>query len=104
MSALAPAQGGSKSEGEAREARRLARQDWQMKRYDLGHEPSDDLSKTTSPQERLAMVWPLTKLSWRLAGRQIPDYARCDVPGRVVRSSGAGWRSVKERTSPVSRR
>ena len=75
-------------EREAREARRLTRQSWPIHRYRLGDEPVDDLSETTSPGERLAMVWPLTVLSWRLASREIPAYERRDMPGRVIRSRG----------------
>ena len=56
-----------------------------MRRYDLGAEPGEDLSGQTTPSERLAMVWSLTLLSWRLAGRPIPDYERFQMPGRVVR-------------------
>lgn len=89
MKTVAPRQKASTSEREAREARRLTRQSWPIRRYNLGDEPSDDLSETTSPGERLAMVWPLTVLSWRLASREIPAYERCDTPGRVIRSSGA---------------
>lgn len=60
-----------------------------MRRYDLGGEPGDDLSDRTTPSERLAMVWPLTVLSWRLAGRPLPDYERSEIPGRLVRSDAS---------------
>ena len=74
------------SASESREARRLRRQTWPIRRFDLGAEPSDDLSGTTSAAERLAMVWPLTLVAWRIAGRSIPEYERSMTPGRVVRS------------------
>jgi hypothetical protein len=67
-------------------ARRAARAAWAIRRYALGEEPSEDLSAHTTASERLAMVWPLTVLSWRLAGREIPVYERRDMPGRVVRT------------------
>ena len=73
-------------ENEARERRRRARQAWPIRRYNLGEEPSEDLSETTTAAERLAMIWPLTVLSWRLAGRDIPEYKREDMPGTVLRS------------------
>ncbi len=77
-------------EGARRETRRRCRQAWPIRRFALGAEPSDDLSDRTSAAERLAMVWPLTLLSWRLAGRTMPDYERSAMPGRVVRSSASG--------------
>jgi hypothetical protein len=61
-----------------------------MRRYDLGSEPGDDLGAQTTASERLAMVWPLTALSWRLAGRPIPDYDRSRMPGSIVRSDATG--------------
>ena len=64
--------------------RRAARARWPIQRYALGEEPSEDLSAHTTASERLAMVWPLTVLSWRLAGREIPTYERRDMPGRLV--------------------
>ena len=70
----------------ARADRRRARREWPIRRYDLGHEPLDDLRAHTTASERLAMVWPLTLVSWRLAGREIPDYERADTPGSLLRS------------------
>jgi len=72
-------------EKESRERRRRARQAWPIRRFKLGEEPSEDLSETTTAAERLAMIWPLTLLSWRLAGRDIPDYERGEMPGRLLR-------------------
>lgn len=69
-----------------RKQRRLERVNWPIRRFDLGSEPSDDLSDVTSAAERLAMVWPLTLQSWRLSGRDLPDYLRSEAPGRVVRA------------------
>jgi hypothetical protein len=67
-------------------ARRAAeRKKWPIRRYQLGDEPSDDLSATTTAAERLAMVWQLTFEAWRLAGRDIPSYSREATPGRVIR-------------------
>ena len=71
-------------EDQALADRRRARRNWPIRRYDLGHEPSDDLSAHTSAAERLAMVWPLTLVSWALAGRQIPDYERENTPGTLL--------------------
>lgn len=74
----------------AREGRRRDRLTWPLRRYELGAEPGDDLSAQTTAGERLAMVWPLTVLSWRLAGRSIPSYDRSRMPGAVVRSDAPG--------------
>ncbi len=45
---------------EQEEQRRKARASWPIRRFRLGEEPSDDLSDSTTPEERLAMMWPLT--------------------------------------------
>jgi len=80
---------GSESERRELETRRLARRSWPIRRYALGEEPPENLSATTSADQRLAMVWPLTVLSWRLAGLEIPDYERRRAPGVVRRSAEA---------------
>ena len=55
--------------------------------YRLGEEPGDDLSASTTPEERLAMVWELTMRAWALSGRPIPSYERSEMPV-VVRRPG----------------
>ena len=70
---------------EARKARAAARRDWPVRKFRLGHEPGDDLSATTTAEERLAMMWPLAMEAWTLAGRPIPDYERRNAPIRVIR-------------------
>ena len=72
-------------EADSREDRRQDRGSWPVRRYPLGHEPGDDLSAETTPQQRLAMVWELTLRAYRLAGRPLPRYARSEMPGRVLR-------------------
>ena len=62
-----------------------ARSNWPVKVYRLGEEPSSDLSESTSPEERLAMMWELAERSWVLAGRSFPEYDRENVPGQVLR-------------------
>ena len=56
-----------------------------MKVYRLGEEPSNDLSESTSPEERLTMMWELAERGWVLAGRSFPDYDRENIPGQVLR-------------------
>lgn len=73
--------------GDDSESRRraAARSGWPVSVHRLGEEPGDDLSATTTAEERLAMVWPLTLEAWRLAGRELPAYERSEMPVRVVR-------------------
>ena len=58
---------------------------WPIRRYRLGAEPSDDLSDSTTPEERLAMMWPLAREGWLLAGRPLPMYSRENLPSRIFR-------------------
>ncbi len=62
-----------------------SRSDWPIRRYRIGEEPSDDLSDATTPEERLAMMWPLAVEGWSLTGRDLPTYARGDTPARLFR-------------------
>jgi len=43
----------------------------------------DDLSASTSVEERLGMMWPLSRDAWLLSGRSIPAYARDQTPVRL---------------------
>ena len=65
-----------------RRARALARRSWPVRKLRLGDEPGDDLSATTTAEERLAMMWPLAVEAWSLTGRSIPEYPREDTPVR----------------------
>ena len=79
----------------ARAERRAARRDWPIRVYKLGEEPSDDLSATTTAEERLAMMWELAEQGWALAGRPFPEYLRSEMPIRVVPSPVKTRRSRK---------
>ena len=70
---------------EARRQRAEARASWPIRRYRLGSEPSDDLSATTTPEQRLAMMWELALQAWQLTGHQLPTYSRSEIPGKLVR-------------------
>ncbi|MCU0223760.1 MAG: hypothetical protein MUF27_06760 [Acidobacteria bacterium] len=70
--------------------RAAARRSWPVRKYELGTEPADDLSAITTPEERLAMMWPLALEAWELAGRPLPGYARNETPVRCVRGGVAG--------------
>ncbi len=65
--------------------RAAARRAWPVRTCRLGEEPSEDLSSTTTPEQRLEMMWPLALEAWALSGRPIPSYSRRDAPIRVVR-------------------
>jgi hypothetical protein len=72
---------------QGRSERAAERRSWPVRRYRLGAEPGDDFRGVTSAQERLAMMWELAIQSWRLGGRELPEYTREQTPGRVVRPS-----------------
>lgn len=74
--------------GDHTERRRRAAQraSWPVHRHALGEEPDDDLAALTTPEERLAMMWELSRSAWLLSGREIPTYDRDQAPGRVIRS------------------
>jgi len=69
-----------------RNRRRAARADWPVARYRLGDEPSDDLSASTTPTQRIAMMRPLAESAWLVAGRALPTYDRSTAPVRVFRA------------------
>jgi hypothetical protein len=62
-----------------------SRAHWPIRRYALGSEPGDDLSQTTTPSARLAMMWGLAQEGWALAGRTLPTYDRAHAPTRLYR-------------------
>jgi hypothetical protein len=70
---------------EAGERRRAARAHWPIARFPLGQEPPDDLSETTTPAQRVAMMWGLAEEAWRVAGRPLPTYDRTTLPARLFR-------------------
>lgn len=74
------------SDSDSFELRARARRAWPIRRYDLGSEPSDDLSASTTVEERLNMMWQLTLDAWASTGTPLPTYRRADAPGRVVMS------------------
>ena len=75
---------------EARRQRAATRRAWPLRRYELGAEPSEDVSATTTPEQRLAMMWELALQAWQLSGRELPSYARHEMPGKVTRRARAG--------------
>jgi hypothetical protein len=64
-----------------------ARETWPVRVYRLGEEPGEDLSATTTVEQRLAMVDVLSQRMWELSGQPVPAYTRPSIPGRVLRSA-----------------
>jgi hypothetical protein len=58
------------------------RSSWPIRAYRLGAEPPDNLSSTTTAEERLAMMWPLALAAWELGGQPMPGYTRAEAPIR----------------------
>lgn len=56
-----------------------------VRMHRLGEEPADDILSTTTPDQRLAMVWELTERMWMLQGSLPCPYTRETVPVRIVR-------------------
>jgi hypothetical protein len=53
--------------------------------FRLGDEPRDDLSDSTTAEERINILRALTERAWRLSGRAFPTYSRGEIPIRVTR-------------------
>lgn len=69
---------------EQRKQRAAARAGWPIRVAGLEDSEADDLSVTTTMEERLGMVWRLTLDAWASAGRPLPSYRRSEMPGRVT--------------------
>lgn len=69
-----------------RETRRQRRLRWPVARFRAGEEPTDDLSASTSPAQRIAMMAELAQQAWATAGQPWPSYTRAETPGRLVRA------------------
>ena len=74
-------------DGQEREERAAARASWPIRTYRLGDEPEDDLSASTTADERLGMMWRLAQDAWASTGRPMPTYGRHEIPGRVIRKA-----------------
>lgn len=52
-----------------------------VRRFRLGEEPDEvDLGGPTTLDERLTLVWTLTRECWALGPRDMPTYRRADAP------------------------
>lgn len=60
------------------------RRAWPVRIYRLGEEPGDDLSAWTTPEERVALVWELSRRMWALTGRPSPENPRRQLSIRIL--------------------
>jgi hypothetical protein len=67
------------------EERRRARAAWPIRRVALGEEELVDPRDTSTVDERIALVWKLTREQWALAAKKIPEYTRAEMPGVLIR-------------------
>jgi hypothetical protein len=68
------------------ERRRQQSEQWPVRVYRLGAEPNVDPLDRSTVDERIASMWPLARAAWSVAGKPIPDYARRDTPGMLIRA------------------
>jgi hypothetical protein len=66
-------------------SRAASHRTWPVRLVALGSEPPDDIDRSTTPEERLAMVWSLTVEAWAVSGRPMPTYPRTATPVRLCR-------------------
>ena len=76
-------------------SRAAARRTWPVRLVALGAEPRGDLDRSTTPEERLEMVWSLTVDAWALCGRPMPAYTRTATPIRL------SWLDRRRPETPV---
>jgi len=67
------------------EERKRARAAWPIRRVGLRDEPLTDARDNSTVDERIALVWTLTRRQWAFSGRAVPTYARSEMPGSIVR-------------------
>ena len=65
--------------------RKRARAAWPIRKVGLREEALTDERDRSTVDERIALVWTLTRRQWTFAGRAIPTYDRASMPGRVLR-------------------
>ena len=67
------------------EERKRARAAWPIRRVGLRDEELTDARDASTVDERIALVWTLTRRQWAFSGRPIPTYTRAEMPGTVLR-------------------
>ncbi len=69
--------------------RRNRRASWPVRRFRLGEEPVDDLSSTTTAEERIAMMWPLAKDAFSIGPATAEVTSRAHWPVKIRRLGDA---------------
>jgi len=64
---------------------------------------TSNLDRTTTAEQRLALVDTLTREGWALAGRPLPTYRRAETPIRVVPLEGRPERTPNAYVNASSR-
>ena len=67
------------------EERRRARAGWPIRAIPLEEEGRIDPRDATTVDERVALVWTLTRELWAFTGQPIPTYTRAEAPGKIIR-------------------
>jgi hypothetical protein len=67
------------------EERKRARAAWPIRKVGLRDETLTDDRDRSTVDERIALVWTLTRQQWAFSGRAIPTYARAEMPGSLQR-------------------
>lgn len=71
--------------GTPEEERRHRRASWPIRQFRLGEEPGEDLSATTTAEERLSMMWPLALDAFSAGNSLSEALPRADWPVKVRR-------------------
>jgi hypothetical protein len=71
-------------------ARAQARADWPGALTTLEAQSDAIIVRHGTPAERVAMVWQITLDVWASSGRELPEYSRATMPGRIIRSGQGG--------------
>jgi len=58
--------------------------------FPLGSKTDDDLSSCTTPADRLSLVADLSREAWALSKREMPAYARSELPVTVIHLRSRG--------------
>jgi hypothetical protein len=69
----------------SRAERRAQRRKWPVRVVPLREERPVKLGDEVTAEERMAMMWQLTQEAWAIAGREIPDYERSDIPIKLLK-------------------
>lgn len=67
------------------ERRAAARAAWPGRVVPLEEAEEATAPLSSTPEERLAMVWALTLEAWAMSGRPLPRYDRSEAPGGLRR-------------------